>query len=174
MVLYDARGTQHMSSTDMSIMCSSGSAGSTMTRKVYDETNPLCGWIQRPAYYGQPPPRVDFERILEAEDRELERRRQTMAPGEDLVDTAWVLNRKPNSYLSGDEGLEPYELYSIMLAEMKQLAAIQQCTCYCSFDVRAFGRSDRVVHPPKSKRKGRGDGKKGGPGLSSGPQEKRN
>ena len=145
-----------------------------MTRNVYDETDLFYGWIPRPAHYGQPLPRFDFERTLEAEERELERRRQTMVPGPDLTNTAWPLNQKPNFYLNGGEGLEPYELYSIRLAEVKQLAATQQCTCYCSFDVRAFHRLDRVVHRPDAKRKGRGDGKKGGPGLSSAPQGKRN
>ena len=93
-----------------------------------------------------------------------------MVPGPDLTNTAWPLNQKPNSFLDGGEGLEPYELYSIMLAEMKQLVAIQQCTWYCSLDVRAFDRHDRVVHSPKAKGKGRGYGKKMGPGLASGPQ----
>ena len=74
MVLYDARGIQNMSSTDMSIMCSSGGAGNKMLRKVYDESNIFCDWIQRPSYYGQPAPFFDFERILEAEEEELDAR----------------------------------------------------------------------------------------------------
>ena len=74
MVLYDARGIQNMSSTDMSIMCSSGGVGNKMLRKVYDESNIFCDWIQRPSYYGQPAPFFDFERILEAEEEELDAR----------------------------------------------------------------------------------------------------
>ena len=74
MVLYDARGIQNMSSTDMSIMCSSGGSGNKMIRKVYDETNPFCDWIQRPSFYGRAPPFFDFERILALEEVELHSR----------------------------------------------------------------------------------------------------
>ena len=74
MVLYDARGIQNMSSTDMSIMCSSGGSGNKMIRKVYDETNILCDWIQRPSCYGRAPPFFDFERILALEEVELNAR----------------------------------------------------------------------------------------------------
>ena len=58
--------------------------------------------------------------------------------------------RKPNPTLSGGEGIEPYELYSIMLVELRELAAKQQCTWFCSFDVTAFSRYDQVIHPPKA------------------------
>ena len=150
-----------------------------MTRNVYDETDLFYGWIPSAAHYGQPLPRYNFEGIVEEEEacyyaRELERRRyrQTMVPGPDLTNTAWPLNQKPSFHLNGGEGLGPYELYSIRLAEVKQRAATRRCTCYCSFDVRAFHRLDRVAHRPGAKRKGRGDGQKGGPGVSSGPQEK--
>ena len=74
MVLYDARGIQNMSSTDMSIMCSSGGAGNKMLRKVYDETNTFCDWIQRPSFYGRAAPFFDFERIRAAEEVELDTR----------------------------------------------------------------------------------------------------
>ena len=75
MVLYDASGIlttrvpgERMSSTNMTIMCSSGSAGPTMTRNVYDETDLVYGWIPSTAHYGQPLPRFDFERIFEEEE----------------------------------------------------------------------------------------------------------
>ena len=58
--------------------------------------------------------------------------------------------RKPNPTLSGGEGIEPYELYSIILAELRELAAKQQCTWFCSFDATAFSRYDQVIHPPKA------------------------
>ena len=74
MVLYDARGIQNMSSTDMSIMCSSGGSGNKMLRKVYDETNTFCDWIQRPSFYGRAAPFFDLERIRAAEEVELDTR----------------------------------------------------------------------------------------------------
>ena len=74
MVLYDARGIQNMSSSDMSIMCSSGGSGNKMLRKVYDETNIFCDWIQRPYCYDRAPPFFDFERILALEEVELHSR----------------------------------------------------------------------------------------------------
>ena len=74
MVLYDARGIQNMSSTDMSIMCSSGGSGNQMLRKVYEETNIFCDWIQRPSFYGRPAPFFDFERIRAAEEVEIDTR----------------------------------------------------------------------------------------------------
>ena len=74
MVLYDARGIQNMSSADMSIMCSSGGAGNKMPRKVYDETNIFCDWIQRPSFYGRAAPFFDLERIRAAEEVELDTR----------------------------------------------------------------------------------------------------
>ena len=94
--------------------------------------------------------------------------------GPDLPNTAWPRNERPCIHMDGGEGLEPYEIYSIRLAEVKQRAALYKCTCYCCFDIRTFHRADRVVHRPDPKGKGHGDGKRRGPGLSSGPQGKRN
>ena len=54
MKLYDARGIQNLSSSDMSIMCSSGGSGNKMLRKVYDETtNVYADWIPRPSFYNE-------------------------------------------------------------------------------------------------------------------------
>ena len=94
--------------------------------------------------------------------------------------------RRPNPTLSGGEGIEPYEIYSNVLAELRKLANQQACTWYCSFDVCAFSRYDQVIHPPKalapraqsssSTGNGNGEGqgadKERGPGLPSGPQQK--
>ena len=75
MVLYDASGIlitrvpgERMSSTNMTIMCPPGSAGPTMTRNVYDETDLFYGWIPSAAHYGQPLPRYNFEGIVEEEE----------------------------------------------------------------------------------------------------------
>ena len=68
MVLYGASDIlttrvpgERMSSTNMTIMCPSGSAGPTMTRTVYDGTDLFYGWIPSAAHYGQPLPRYNFE-----------------------------------------------------------------------------------------------------------------
>ena len=204
MVLYDARGIQNMSSTDMSIMCSSGGSGNKMLRKVYDETNTFCDWIQRPSFYGRPAPFFDFERIRAAEEVELDtrvragasygrsqlprtllqralendlwyevpkgkfRREKGKGKGKkgkdgkkgERVETIGGMvkepepkgtgerqdkrvlpkGRKPNPTLSGGEGIEPYEIHSNVLAELRKLANQQVCTWYVSFDVCAFSR----------------------------------
>ena len=69
MKLYDARGIQNMSSSDMSIMCSSGGSGNKMLRKVYDETTDLfADWIPRLAFCGRGAPILDCEAILALEE----------------------------------------------------------------------------------------------------------
>ena len=77
MPLYDARGIQNIQSRDRSIMRSSGGSGHKILRKVHSEDDPFCDWIQRPSFYGVPPPFFDFERIREAEEIELASRLQT-------------------------------------------------------------------------------------------------
>ena len=91
--------------------------------------------------------------------------------------------RRPNPGLKGGEGIEPYAMFSHILAEYYELKKEQACTWYCSFDVGAFSRHDLVLHPPKaiaphmqsSSSTGPGDGKgadsERGPGLPSGPQQ---
>ena len=75
MKLYDARGIQNLSSSDMSIMCSSGGSGNKMLRKVYDETtNVYADWIPRPAFYNRGAPFLDCEEILMLEQVELHSR----------------------------------------------------------------------------------------------------
>ena len=73
--LYDARGIQNLSSSDTSIMCSSGGSGNKMLRKVYDETtNVYADWIPRPAFYNRGAPFLDCEEILMLEQVELHSR----------------------------------------------------------------------------------------------------
>ena len=72
MKLYDARGIQNLSSSDISIMCSSGGSGNKMLRKVYDETtNVYVDWIPRPSFYNRGAPFLDCEEILMLEQVEL-------------------------------------------------------------------------------------------------------
>ena len=72
MKLYDARGIQNLSSSDKSIMCSSGGIGAKMIRKLYDDTtNVYPDWIPRPAFYDRGAPFLDCKEILMLEDVEL-------------------------------------------------------------------------------------------------------
>ena len=93
--------------------------------------------------------------------------------------------RRPHPRLEGGEGIEPYEMFSHILAEYYELKKEQACTWCCSFDVGAFSRHDLVLHPPKaiaphmqsSSSTGLGEGqgtdKERGPGLPSGPQSEK-
>ena len=45
-----------------------------MLRKVHDEDDIHCDWVQRPSCYGMSAPFFDFERIREFEERELTER----------------------------------------------------------------------------------------------------
>ena len=127
-------------------MINSGGSGYKMIRKTHSEDDSFCDWIQRPFFDGAPAPTFDSDRIRDLEEGELAARdRAGAAFGRThlpvVFNDRYIENpsaedhpqgREPNPDLSGGEGMDPYELYSVAMDAL----AGERKTSHCLVHVR--------------------------------------